>query len=260
MSIYTAYNFFCLSVVTGFCGQHVVRPEDLLGSPGRYHSFRVYVMATPPLPFLTSTQYDRSRTSNSAVPMVKTVKAPHHAGAAVFMSPAVRVPGAIGRRGPSPRRAHALLGAKPTPDHGMARPRHGMAWPGLWVSTVASCPPTVLAVGKPWSAMACHGLPWPAMVCHGLPWSAMVCYGLPWPAMVCHGLPWSAVVCHGLLWPAMACHGLPWSAVVCHGLPWSAMVCHGLPWSATVCRGLPWSAMVCHGLPWHLQVALENNA
>ena len=42
-------------------------------------------MATPPLPFLTSTQHDRSRPSNSAVPKVKTVNAPHHAGAAMFM-------------------------------------------------------------------------------------------------------------------------------------------------------------------------------
>jgi hypothetical protein len=42
-------------------------------------------MATPPLPFRTSTQYDRSRPSNSAVPRVKTVKPPHHAGAAMFM-------------------------------------------------------------------------------------------------------------------------------------------------------------------------------
>ena len=42
-------------------------------------------MATPPLPFCTSTQHDRSRPSNSAVPTVKTIKAPHHAEAAIFM-------------------------------------------------------------------------------------------------------------------------------------------------------------------------------
>ncbi len=51
-------------------------------SLGRCHSFHASLMATPPLPFNTSTLHDRSRPSNSGEP---TVKALHHAGAAMFM-------------------------------------------------------------------------------------------------------------------------------------------------------------------------------
>jgi hypothetical protein len=44
---------------------YVGRTEDLLG---RVHSFCAFFMATPPLPFLTSTLLDRSRPWNSGVP------------------------------------------------------------------------------------------------------------------------------------------------------------------------------------------------
>jgi hypothetical protein len=45
------------------------------------HSFSASSTATPPLPFLTGTQHDKSLPSN---PAVQTVKDLHHAGAAVF--------------------------------------------------------------------------------------------------------------------------------------------------------------------------------
>ena len=51
-------------------------------SSGGCHSFRASLMATPPLPFRTSTLHDRSRPLNLGV---LTVKARHHAGAAMFM-------------------------------------------------------------------------------------------------------------------------------------------------------------------------------
>ncbi len=49
---------------------------------GRCHSFLASLMATTPLLFSTCTLHDRSRPSNSGV---QTVKALHHAGAAMFM-------------------------------------------------------------------------------------------------------------------------------------------------------------------------------
>ena len=77
------------------CPQHffkcTLRPlnatkHDMLAgqriSLGGCHSFRASLTATPPLPFLTSMLHDRSRPSNLGVP---TVKALHHAWAAMFM-------------------------------------------------------------------------------------------------------------------------------------------------------------------------------
>ena len=45
------------------------------------HSFSASSTATPPLPFLTGTQHDKSLPSN---PVVQTVKDLHHAGAAML--------------------------------------------------------------------------------------------------------------------------------------------------------------------------------
>ncbi len=65
-------------------------PRTFLGG---CRSFRAFL--TPPLPFQTSTQLDRSRPSNSDVP---TEQARDHAGAAMFMRP---TPGCGTLAGPS---------------------------------------------------------------------------------------------------------------------------------------------------------------